>query len=601
MNFFYEKLANLFGLSGEQIVEKMEKFYKDNSEAEKKSWRISLPKLIGVVEKAGLGNLYMVTEYELPAGGRIDAVLLGADVQGRQHALIVELKQWSFEGVCYDGRYGFPSIIVRAAEPYHARHPVAQTDEYLAALKSNHSNAVNGSLLLDACQYLHDFQSSEKAFFSQALFSEVDTSKMYFKNEEEAFAEYLKSVFTANTDGQTALELFLKGAYVTTELDMEIINKITESPDNIPLWHDQTNIMDHISFLLKQQAKGALTGKHMLVISGAAGTGKTIVGFRVLAEYWRLHPHAQNNYKCQYALPQSRTIKQVLDGLCNEQKGIRPVFLNYVRDNLDVLVVDEAHRVTDRGQITRLIDCAQLIVILQDDKQRVRGGEIGTRLTYKEMAYAYQNSSSNPKHVECQYAQFSLNYQKRAGLGSYVDRLDKLLYGTTYAKDVGLGLDIKVEDSLQAMEAEMKAYYENTKSVKYFAPYCWEWKSRQASDKIDIIIDDDGYSFQKQWNPMYQQYDWYLDSLDKVGCIYTAQGLGFDYVGFIWWDDLVWRTDHWEYRIDKVTRYDYMLKNSSDELLLNIYRVMLTRAKKGLLVWFKDEETKQHFKDVIGV
>lgn len=30
---------------------------------------------------------------------------------------------------------------------------------------------------------------------------------------------------------------------------------------------------------------------------------------------------------------------------------------------------------------------------------------------------------------------------------------------------------------------------------------------------------------------MYNQYDWYLDSIDKVGCIYTAQGLGFDYVG----------------------------------------------------------------------
>ena len=95
-----------------------------------------------------------------------------------------------------------------------------------------------------------------------------------------------------------------------------------------------------------------------------------------------------------------------------------------------------------------------------------------------------------------------------------------------------------------------------------------------------------------------------MDSIDKVGCIYTAQGLGFEYVGFIWWDDLVWRTDHWEFNIGKVTQYDYQLRNSiannasNQDLLLNIYRVMLTRAKKGLGIWFKDEETKQHFKEV---
>ena len=75
---FNEMVSNLYGLSGEQIVQKMEMFYDDNSGAEKNSWRVSLPKLIEVVVQcAGLGNLYLATEYELPAGGRIDATLIG--------------------------------------------------------------------------------------------------------------------------------------------------------------------------------------------------------------------------------------------------------------------------------------------------------------------------------------------------------------------------------------------------------------------------------------------------------------------------------------------------------------------------------------------
>ena len=62
---------------------------------------------------------------------------------------------------------------------------------------------------------------------------------MFVKGEEKVFADYLKSVFSPFTDNELARNLFIEGDYVTTEMDMEIINRITESPDNIPLWHDQ--------------------------------------------------------------------------------------------------------------------------------------------------------------------------------------------------------------------------------------------------------------------------------------------------------------------------------------------------------------------------
>ena len=149
---------------------------------------------------------------------------------------------------------------------------------------------------------------------------------------------------------------------------------------------------------------------------------------------------------------------------------------------------------------------------------------------------------------------------------------------------------------------------------------------------MDITIPDNGYVFEKQWNPLNHQYEWYINSIERVGCIYTAQGLGFDYVGLLWMDDLVWRTDHWEYNINKITDNDTnMLKKSiinlenekrifenkygklpdstnrkidiyiedAEKVLLNIYRVLLTRAKKGIFIWFKDEETKEHFIEMI--
>ena len=588
---FNEMVSNLYGLSGEQIVQKMEMFYDDNSGAEKNSWRVSLPKLIEVVHRAGLGNLYLATEYELPAGGRIDATLIGDDENGNHHALVIELKQWSRGGVEYYPNNGFPAIQVNATNPYLSRHPVNQTKEYTDALNSNHSNVVNGQISISGCQYLHKFELSEKEFFVQDGYSDIDISNMFVMGEEGAFADYLKTLFSPTADNEVARSLFVDGEYVTTEMDMEIINRITESPDNIPLWHDQSMILDYIMPLLKQQSEGRLATNHMILIAGAAGTGKTIIGFRILAEYWRLHSNSNNNYRCKYTLPKSRTIKQVLDGLCNNQAGIRAEFLDYIKGQYDLLVIDEAHRITE---FSNAISSAQIVILLQDDRQRVRGNEIGTKANFKNFAVMRGYK----------FTAFPLDYQKRSGLGSYVDRLDKLLYGDEYQKDVGLGIDVNVYDDIQELERWMNSCHNSTSSAKYYASYCWGWKSQKRPTEIDIKIPEINPVFQKQWNPMYDQYDWYLDSIDKVGCIYTAQGLGFEYVGFIWWDDLVWRTDHWEFNIGKVTQYDYQLRNSiannasNQDLLLNIYRVMLTRAKKGLGIWFKDEETKQHFKEV---
>ena len=67
------------------------------SESERKSWRRSLPILAHDLVEAGLGEIEMLIEYQLPLTSKLaDVVLAGVDRRtGGDAYVVVELKQWS--------------------------------------------------------------------------------------------------------------------------------------------------------------------------------------------------------------------------------------------------------------------------------------------------------------------------------------------------------------------------------------------------------------------------------------------------------------------------------------------------------------------------
>lgn len=99
------------------------------------------------------------------------------------------------------------------------------------------------------------------------------------------------------------------------------------------------------------------------------------------------------------------------------------------------------------------------------------------------------------------------------------------------------------------------------------------------------------------------------DPLCEVGCPYAVRGFDFDYVGILWLSDLVWRDDHWELQPDHVfetglSRILGRVKKNPDpksqdyeQLLAKIaqgYRILLTRAIRGVYFWVEDAETRDH-------
>jgi len=88
---------------------------------------------------------------------------------------------------------------------------------------------------------------------------------------------------------------------------------------------------------------------------------------------------------------------------------------------------------------------------------------------------------------------------------------------------------------------------------------------------------------------------------DQVGCIYTAQGFEYDWNGVIFGPDLVRRDNRW--MVQRTSSKDPALRSVSavsdeelDQLLRNVYKVLLTRGMVGTLLYSTDDETQAYLR-----
>ena len=87
--------------------------------------------------------------------------------------------------------------------------------------------------------------------------------------------------------------------------------------------------------------------------------------------------------------------------------------------------------------------------------------------------------------------------------------------------------------------------------------------------------------------------------IDQVGCVYTAQGFEFDYVGVIIGPDLIYRAMEggWigqpDQSSDRVVRRG-VTREEFTQYVKSTYRVLLTRGLVGCYVYFMDAPTRDY-------
>jgi hypothetical protein len=240
-------------------------------------------------------------------------------------------------------------------------------------------------------------------------------------------------------------------------------------------------------------------------------------------------------------------------------------------------------------------------VFLIDDVQVVRPDEIGS------VEYIRQHAQA----MNCNVFEYELEAQFRcSGSDAFVNWIDNTLSIRRTANVLWEGnesFDFKIFDSPQFLEEAIRKKATDGNTARMTAGFCWEWSKPRPDGTLveDVVIG----AYQRPWNarpeaarlakgiPKASLWAHLPGGIDQVGCIYTAQGFEFDYVGVIFGKDLLYRFDRQDWVGDREKSYDTVVKRSGGkfaELVKNTYRVLLSRGMKGCYVHFMDKET-EHF------
>ena len=73
--------------------------------------------------------------------------------------------------------------------------------------------------------------------------------------------------------------------------------------------------------------------------------------------------------------------------------------------------------------------------------------------------------------------------------------------------------------------------------------------------------------------------------LEEVATQFDIQGLELDWAGVCWDGDLRWGRDEWQFHAFKGTKWQQVRDETKRLYLLNAYRVLLTRARQGMVIF----------------
>ncbi len=576
-------------------------------QSEQESWKKSMRYMRDVLRDEEIpGDAGVSIEYQIPqTSKRIDFILTGQDAGRTDHALLIELKQWSEvqlsekDGIVMTGFFGEVS------------HPSYQAWSYAALLQGFNETVYEENIQLKPCAYLHNYIEDnviKNDFYAEYLqkapvFLEGDV-------EKEKLQSFIKR-FVKFGDRTKVMFRIDSGRIKPSKSLADSLAKMLKGNQEFVMIDDQKVVYETASALAK---KSSVDLKHVLIVQGGPGTGKSVVAINLLVSLTKLGLVTQ--YVTKNAAPRAvyesmltGTLRRTEIGNLFSGSGS---YIDLENGAFDALIVDEAHRLNEKSgmfrnlgenQIKEIIEASKFSVFFIDEEQKVTWHDIGET---EEIVKWAGKCKANVQTLTLA-SQFRCN-----GSDGYLAWLDDALQIKETANSIfdDKEYDFQVVDSPVQLREIIFEKNRVKNKARLVAGYCWDWVSKKSKALMDIRIPE--FSFGMRWNLASDGNLWILapESVNEIGCIHTCQGLEMDYVGVIIGPDLIVRDGKVITIPEKRAKTDSSLKGykktfkenpeaaktKADAIIKNTYRTLMTRGMKGCYVYFTDIETERYFK-----
>ncbi|MFI0467718.1 DNA/RNA helicase domain-containing protein [Saccharopolyspora sp. 5N102] len=597
----------------------------DANHGEVGAWRNSLPLLLELLCTAGLGHIEVFLEYRLPySPKRVDALLCGRHPDsGEASYVLIELKQWSRAKAVANG-------LVKVAGVENLQlPPVAQVRRYYQHLLDFTPSLARRGDPARAIAYLHN--ASRRDVTDLYNYEPHGFVRLFAADERKDLIAELLSLLDSDSDSRAASQQAATDLLGAEKAPARTLLKTAadsfEQRDEFVLLDEQqvafNLVMDAVLQAERAGDRWAPEDKTVIIVRGGPGSGKSALAMSLITKL------ARNGKRVLHATGSKAFTETLRERVARGDQRISDMFgyFNTVpgrRDDLDVLVCDEAHRIRggspdrralpgyDRRQINSLIDAAKVPVFLLDEHQVVRPNERGTPEHIKEAAEE-RGYDVHPVDLDGQFrcggsALFDEWVLRLLGLSDeQAIRWSELVADTRDEYVVHTMPDAR---SLENWLLQRSSMFGG--SARISAGFCWDWNPpERLNGKLVLAADIDVNGWHRPWNtPSGKSVPdapptslWASDprGFGQVGCVYTAQGFEYDWAGVIFGEDLVFRKGH-GWRAQREKTKDPSLKDTSpelfDRLVRNTYKVLLTRGMQGLCLHSVDPETNeylQHF------
>lgn len=584
------------------------------SASEKQAWANSLPALAQILSSSEYRRIGVILEYWLPLSSqRVDALLCGFSPEGIPTAIAIELKQWS--KVSRSAGEREVRTFVGGGERT-VLHPSAQVNGYLDYLTSTHSAFHSGETAIRGlgCAYLHNITATAaEHLFDPKFAAELQISTLFCSGQEEQFADYLRK--NLSDESTQVHNDIAEGHYHPSRQLMDSVRDALKKPPsellgNLVLLDEQQLVFD-AAFAAAHKAKPDQCSQAILV-TGGPGSGKSVVALKLLGAL--MGEGIAGNYATGSSAF-TQTLKKVTGTAVRKCLKYTNNYQEISAHSLDVLIVDEAHRIrketvgtqyrpakkTGLSQLGEMAKACKVLVLFMDDHQGVKPDEIGTAQYVREELTT----------LDIPVMEIQLSTQFRCGgsdgFVTWVSDVLGITDGQTAWRNTP-DFEFSIYSSPQELDAAIREKASDTTRARLVAGFCWPWSNKSVQGALvnDIEIEN----FSRPWNahPKVAELNekfppaplWAYDprGLDQVGCIYTAQGFEFDYVGVIFGTDLRFVPETGSWAAFPQDSRDPSIRKSINflELVKHTYRVLLTRGIKGCYVCFLDKPTEEYVK-----